>query len=132
MLRTSSLEVPGLVVGASAGEKLEKDRGHLKALVPVQRWFGFEDLHCFSDFSGIVVGFTSQNSHIVKRKAVSRTFDVFKHSRLVIRPPVFAEALAQGAGSLSYVKVIAGTTGDLVNGPTLVFFLLLVFGFHQE
>ena len=81
MLRTSSLEVPGLAVGASTEKQLEKDRGHLKALIPVQRWFGFEDLHCFSDLSGIVVGFTSQNSQIIKRKAVSRTFDVFKHSR---------------------------------------------------
>ena len=95
-------------------------------MIPVQRWFGFEDLHCFSDLSGIVVGFTGQNSHIVKRKAVSRTFDVFKHSRLVIRPPVFAEALAQGAGSLSYVKVIAGTTGDLVNVFVLNFYIFFI------
>ena len=73
-LRTSSLKVPGLAVGVSSGKQLEKDRGHLKALVPVQRWFRFEDLHCLSDLSGIVVSFTGQNSKIVKREALSRTF----------------------------------------------------------
>ena len=45
---------------------------------------------------------------------------------------MFAEALSQGAGGLSYVMVIAGSTRDMVNGPTLVFFLLFVFWFHQE
>ena len=84
MLRTSSLEVPGLAVGAWSGKQLEKDRGHLKALVPVQRWFGFVDLQCLPDLSGTVVGFAGQNSHIIKREAVSGTFEMLQHSRLVI------------------------------------------------
>ena len=67
MFRTSSLEVPGLAVGASFGKQLEEDRGDFEALVPVERWFGFMNFHCLSNLPGTVVGFVGQYSYIIER-----------------------------------------------------------------
>ena len=53
--RTSSLEDPGLAFGSSGWQQLKKNRGDLKALVPVESWFGLVNFNCFSNLSGVVV-----------------------------------------------------------------------------
>ena len=63
-----------LVVGGGllgGGEKVEEDRGHFVALVPVERWSSLEDLERLSYFPLVETGLIRKDSYIFKGDTVS-------------------------------------------------------------
>ena len=70
---------PGLALGRifARGQELQEYGGQFKALIPVKRGASFVDLNGLFDFSRIVIRFTGQDPHIVKRNTMASSDDMF-------------------------------------------------------